>query len=453
MKTTLKHILIAISSTLCITCSKEQALPVHVNFGIDVFNNDYSIPVEIVILNKTKGAESYQWTFEGGIPNTSTERNPRVIRYTTKGNYTIKLFATNADGSEGTKEIPVQIDDPVHIDFKTEAVTDNYSPVSIAITNTTTGANQYQWTFEGGKPEKSTKKDPETVIFETPGDHLITLEVTNGLETKTTQKQIHVEPYLIADFDYKIDFQDDDLQAPVHIQLQNKSISSTSYQWNFSNANPKQATTENPEVTFTTSGTQTITLIATNGKETKTSTKTIEILPNTNLRVLKNIQLGINTAHTNNTIGSFFATTTRKVYTASQITPENQKNIDIVFFGLNSKFIRNLFVAPDQLETTTFPPLIMGQHTKFINTLENCNCTASLSITQYDTMLDDTLLQTIDIKETPEGLQHFDNETTPRIVLFQTEDGRKGAIKIKKYVDNGPNSYIEVDIKVQKEKK
>jgi hypothetical protein len=37
--------------------------------------------------------------------------------------------------------------------------------------------------------------------------------------------------------------------------------------------------------------------------------------------------------------------------------------------------------------------------------------------------------------------------------LFQTQEGRKGAIKIKKYVEAGQESYILVDIKVQKEVK
>ena len=32
----------------------------------------------------------------------------------------------------------------------------------------------------------------------------------------------------------------------------------------------------------------------------------------------------------------------------------------------------------------------------------------------------------------------------------KTEDGRKGAIKIKDFVANGTSSYILVDIKVQK---
>jgi hypothetical protein len=36
------------------------------------------------------------------------------------------------------------------------------------------------------------------------------------------------------------------------------------------------------------------------------------------------------------------------------------------------------------------------------------------------------------------------------MVLFETHDGRKGAIKIKAFVSEGIGSYIVADIKVQK---
>lgn len=85
-----------------------------------------------------------------------------------------------------------------------------------------------------------------------------------------------------------------------------------------------------------------------------------------------------------------------------------------------------------------------------INSQESCNCLTSLTVLQFVTMVDDSALKTLTIEETPEGLQEFDDSITPRIVLFETQDGRKGAIKIKEYITNGSDSYIIVDIKVQK---
>jgi hypothetical protein len=41
----------------------------------------------------------------------------------------------------------------------------------------------------------------------------------------------------------------------------------------------------------------------------------------------------------------------------------------------------------------------------------------------------------------------------PRIVLFETADGRKGAVKIKAFVSEQMQSYVLTDIKFQKEKR
>jgi hypothetical protein len=40
----------------------------------------------------------------------------------------------------------------------------------------------------------------------------------------------------------------------------------------------------------------------------------------------------------------------------------------------------------------------------------------------------------------------------PRLILFETGDGRKGALKINRKVEEGTDSYIEADLKMQKEK-
>ena len=46
------------------------------------------------------GATSWQWTFNGGIPSTSTDQNPTNICFGTDSTYTIELIASNANGSD-----------------------------------------------------------------------------------------------------------------------------------------------------------------------------------------------------------------------------------------------------------------------------------------------------------------------------------------------------------------
>ena len=364
----MKHLwLFSIVSLLFWQCAKEEAVPVTVDFSIDVFNDDYSIPVQLVILNLTKGAEDYEWTFEGGTPEKSTNRSPGIVQYNKKGTYSITLSASNADGSSDTKTIPITIDDPVVINFEVENSIDTFSPAVFNIINTTTGATSYQWTFEGGIPATSSQKNPGTVSFKDPGDHKISLQVSNGRETYDLEKTITVKPLLIADFTYEIAFNDDDRQVPATVTFTNNSTSATSYEWMFEGATPAISVEENPVVVFSQAGNNTITLTATNGKETKTTTQTIELFENTNLRTIENVQFGINSAHNNNTKGAFFNLGERKIYSKDSVTSNNSAAIDLVFFGLNSLFQRNQFVSPDNLQNTTFETLSNAKKTKIIN--------------------------------------------------------------------------------------
>ena len=445
------HILsIIVVSGLFFTCTKEQALPVNADFEYDVVNNDYSIPVQIVIFNKTEGADSYEWTFEGGKPAASFDRNPGAILYEAKGEYKIRLFATNIDDSESEKVITIKIDDPVIVNFEIEVIESNFPPVEVAINNSTTGASSYKWEFLGGNPSSSTNQNPPNVIFDQPGEHKIRLEVNNGLETYSMEKVVVVEENLNADFGWEVNFDDDDYQAPVSITMENNSISATTFQWTFENGVPSTSTESTPKVVFNEPGDYQITLIASNGKNSQSISKSIQISSNTNIRSFENVKLGINTSHNNNVIGSFFSTSTRNTYASNEVNDTNGKDIDLVFFGLNSNFTLNKFVSPDEMSSTTFNDIPGASHTKFINSQESCICAASMSVLEFDTMTDDTLLQSLIIEETTGGLQQFNNSLVPRIVLFENTDGKKGAIKIKEYVQDGQNSYIVVDIKVQK---
>ncbi len=445
----LQHIINMLMVLLFVNCSKEEAVPVVADFNVEIVSEDYSVPVEAVIVNNTTGADEYEWIFEGATPESSLRRNPGAITYSASGSYIIILRAFNRDGIEDEKQITLDLDAPVIIDFEAVVQDNNFSPVVVNINNKTEGANSYLWTFQGGNPASSSIENPGDITFETPGDHKITLEVGNGRETHTKDTIITVAPDLVTDFEWEVAFQDKDLQVPVTLTMKNQSISATTYQWSFEGGMPATSSDENPQVTFSTEGTHEITLTASNGKKTRSITKTITLVADTNIKVFEDIRFGINTVHNSDVIGSFFSGFTEKTYTNSEINSENGAQIDLVFFGLNADFSFNRFYAPDELEDTTFDPIPNATHTKFINSQELCGCSASLTSAQFDAMIDDSILSGLVITETTGGLQSF-NTTTPRVVLFETSDGRKGAVKIKRFVSDGLNSYIETDIKIQK---
>lgn len=446
-----KHIIPTLLLLLIIVgCYKESFIPVKAQFTTEVVAGDLSVPVQIKIRNTTEGADTYEWTFEGAEPANSTAKNPGTITYTVPGTYTIQLTARNTDGIEQkmTKEITVY--DAIAIEYTQQIVQSNYAPVEVILTNTTPGKGlTFLWTFEGGQPEHFEGKNPPNVIFTTPGKHTITLKVSNPYESFSKITTIEVAPLLVSEFTWTPIFEDLDLEAPVTITTKNQSVSATQYQWTFTGGTPAASTEENPTVTFTHPGTYTLQLVARNDKTSTVSTQQITVLPDTNLKILNDITLGINSAHHNNSYGAFLSTVTETVYTANQISDQNSPLIDIVFNGLNSTFTYNKFTSPAQNSSNGFLPLTGAQNTLFVNSQELCNCGLNFTVPQFESMTNDELLKGLSIASTPAGMQEFGSQL-PRIVLFKTQDGRKGAVRIKQFVNNGTQSYIICDIKVQK---
>lgn len=445
-KALLLFLFIAITS-----CYQETSIAVEGDFTTSYINAKESVPVIIKIDNKVSGADTYEWTFEGGSPSASNLKNPREILYDKQGTYTIKLRASNADGESKEISKTVVIRDGINIDFTSEIVKSNYSPAEVAIANNTLGEGlTFNWDFQDGTPTVFSGKTPPNVVFKTPGEHAITLTVSNGVETQKGTKIITVAPLLVSLFSYEPKFESDDYQSPVTIDFVNKSISATQYKWTFEGGNPSTSTEENPTAMFTSVGVHEVTLEASNDKSSQIFKSTVTVQPDTNLRILTNIKLGINSAHNNNNIGAMYSTITRQVYKANEITDENSNLIDIAFQGLNSNLTYNKFISPDQVNNYGFLALKNAQSTIFVNSQNLCNCGLNFNETQFDAMTNDTPIKSLNIIYSAAGEQQF-GFTYPRIILFKTQDGRKGAIKIKDMVKKGTSSYILCDIKVQKQ--
>lgn len=58
---------------------------------------------EVTFKEQSPTATSYEWSFEGGTPTTSTNKNP-IIKYTAKGNYSVTLISKSFEGSRTVKK-------------------------------------------------------------------------------------------------------------------------------------------------------------------------------------------------------------------------------------------------------------------------------------------------------------------------------------------------------------
>lgn len=447
MKRTVYGICMYALTIVLFSCHKEYKVFVNPDFTVVRENNNNTVPVTVSITNNTTGADSYLWTFEGGIPATSTKRYPGIVVFNTAGSHKITLEATN-DLETKTKELIINLDSLVTIDFTPTVLVNNFAPATVRIVNNTTGGATFSWTFAGGSPATSSLKQPADVTFNTPGDHDIVLSVSNGSVTSTLTKTITVAPALAADFNIVPSFEDEDYQAPLTATLQNTTVSGLTWQWTATGGTISGATLESPTISFPNPGTYTVTLVANNSKGSQTVSKSITVLPNTNLRTHSNVKFGINSAHV--TLGSFYSTRLRKMFKLADPLDTAGKWIDVPFFGLDAAFSYNKFISPDSASGYGFAAIPQARATRFINAQDLCGCGPLFTSTDFDNMVNDSPLQPLSINPTAAGWSPFTSATANRVVLFQTQDGRKGAIKIKQYVSAGADSYIIADIKVQK---
>ncbi|NJM78685.1 MAG: PKD domain-containing protein [Flavobacterium sp.] len=426
-----------------LSCLKEEILIANADF---IFEETItSTGKKLTFTNLSTNGEQFEWTFENGTPATSTEFNPGQVSFTVAGTQTIKLKVSNKDGSVSEIEKQIEVTSNPTTDFSYQILINNYAPVEVQLTNLSQNIASYDWQFSNGSPSNSTQAQPSNVLFNTVGTQTITLNTlsTSGI---TSQKTITFEvlPELNTNFDYSVLPIDDNFNAPVKVFIENSTISATSYTWEVVGASPSNSTLENPSFIFNAAGNYQIKLTATNGKQTQTLIKNITVLPYANLSTQTNVKLGINSAQ--NTVGSYYSTTQKKVYKSSEINAQNGSGIDIVFFGLGNTFTSNVFVSPTEAATFGLTNIPNATVTQYTNKQENCSCSI-VTETDFDNITDDTFLQGITITAQNSA---FNNTVVPRIIPFVTANGRKGVVKLKSFVTDGANSYVLVDIKVQK---
>ena len=74
----LRQLLLLAIMLLFSSCLHEQSVPISSSFSIEVAE-DKTAPVIIKLQNDSYGADEYEWTFEGGEPSSSREKQPGAV--------------------------------------------------------------------------------------------------------------------------------------------------------------------------------------------------------------------------------------------------------------------------------------------------------------------------------------------------------------------------------------
>ncbi len=164
--------------------------------------SETTIPVdcEIDFFSLSQGPpQTYEWTFEGGTPQTSDEKNPVNIAYNTTGTFDVQLIVSNALGSD-----TLVIEDYITVSSTILPEAEFTTADSIAcsdfevqlIDQSLYCPSSWEWsfspstvTFVGGTNANS--QNP-IVEFE-PGNYTVTLTTTNSVGSNTEVKVDYIK--------------------------------------------------------------------------------------------------------------------------------------------------------------------------------------------------------------------------------------------------------------------
>ena len=206
--------------------------------------NEVCAPSEIEFMNNSsENASSWLWTFEGGTPATSTDKNPKIL-YEVSGVYDVELIAFSEGGSDTIRQIEmIQIlgSPTADFNFVIGGVTANFSNSSI-------NGDTYSWDFGDG--ETSTLQNPNH-SFSHDGEYNVRLIVTNECGNDTLNRIVAITAFPNADFS---PFETNGC-APFSVSFEDESMDNvTSWTWSFPGGVPTTSSLQNPMVTYSTPG-------------------------------------------------------------------------------------------------------------------------------------------------------------------------------------------------------
>ncbi|WP_375579654.1 PKD domain-containing protein [Marivirga tractuosa] len=213
----------------------------------------------------------WEWVFEGGNPNTSTDQNP-VVTYETVGTYRATLTASNENSSDKIiKENLITVFDKLEAGFTaSETVVAEGSSISFT-DNSTLDPDKWEWVFEGGDPNTSNQENP-TVVYHNPGIYSVTLTASND----QTSNQIVEEDFITVLEKVEAGFSasETSIVEGNSITFTDESLNNPdSWEWVFEGGNPNTSTDQNPTVLFETPGVYNVSLIASNATSSDTEEK------------------------------------------------------------------------------------------------------------------------------------------------------------------------------------
>ncbi len=159
-------------------------------FPVSNFSSNVSsgyAPLTVQFNDSSENATEWGWNF--GDSSNSTDQNPTHI-FSTAGNYTVNLTASNANGTD-TKFATITVSEPPvypAASFSSDVIS-GFAPLSVQFTDSSGNTTGWNWNFGDGNT--STEQNP-THIYSSVGSYAVNLTVSNGNGTSSAFTDVTV---------------------------------------------------------------------------------------------------------------------------------------------------------------------------------------------------------------------------------------------------------------------
>jgi len=217
----------------------------------------------------------YSWDFgTGSNPSVSSAQNPAGVLYTGPGTKSVTVTVSNGQcAANATQNVTIQ-NKP---DANFTAVANSCTNDSVNFTNLGTTGVTYAWDFgTGASPATSTGENPQDVFYSSSGSKTIQQIVTQGSCADTTSMAINVTETPAPAFTTNAPQCEG---ADVNFTYSGSSGTGWTYAWDFgSGSSPSVSTAADPQgITYTGSGTKSVSLTVTNASCSEIITQNITI--------------------------------------------------------------------------------------------------------------------------------------------------------------------------------
>lgn len=167
-----------------------QAVPVEARFSANPTTG--TAPLEVTFTNESQGDNlTYRWDF-GDTTTSETSEATFTHRYETSGDYTVQLFASNAEtGETDDFRLSIQVAEPVvTTPLNVSLTVTETTPLNVTVSASVTGGTEpytYQWDFGDGSTGQGQTLDH---TYGAIGDYTISVTATDSAGTAVTAAQV-----------------------------------------------------------------------------------------------------------------------------------------------------------------------------------------------------------------------------------------------------------------------